>query len=155
MLAVVPGAFWLLAALLLGYGLFGSGVLPQFEVVTLNHPGKRTQRYSVIRLWGSIGFVLAVLLVAQCLHAASFGLYHAVAVQCVHGCFRGALQGRGQALYSSVGFGVGGALGSFGAGHVWATSGAQAAWFAAALVALLGLLVAWCSGAAGHAEEVV
>ena len=118
LLAVAPGAFWLLAALLLGYGLFGSGVLPQFEVVTLNHPGKRTQRYSVIRLWGSIGFVLAVLLVAQCLHAASFGLYHAVAVQCVHGCFRGALQGRGQALYSSVGFGVGGALGSFGAGHV-------------------------------------
>ena len=89
----------------------------------------------------------ALLLVAQGLHAASFGLYHAVAVQCVHDGFRGPLQGRGQALYSSVGFGAGGALGSFGAGLVWASAGPRAAWLVAAAVALLGLLVVWRSGA--------
>ena len=293
LLAAGEGGAWLLAALLLGFGVCGSGVLPQFEVVTLNHLAGRTERYTVLRLWGSVGFVAAVmglgagvdalgiavwpwpvlalllaavllslslrerpapaqvadggslraalarpevagllaacvlmqashgtyyaffsvyleqagysgkaigalwslgvvaevllflampwlarrvatrplflacfvlavlrwlltaagggsvalLVVAQCLHAASFGLYHAVAIQCVHACFRGSLQSRGQALYSSLGFGLGGAAGSFAAGLVWDAAGSTTAWLAAAAAAVAGLAVAWASGA--------
>ena len=53
-----------------------------------------------------------VMIFAQILHAASFGVYHAAAIQLIHKYFTGKHQGKGQALYSSVSFGVGGALGS-------------------------------------------
>ncbi|MDZ7736778.1 MAG: MFS transporter [Gammaproteobacteria bacterium] len=66
--------------------------------------------------WWLIGeFVdsLWILVLAQLLHAASFGLYHAVGIQLFHRYFTGRLQGRGQALYSSVSFGAGLAIGSW------------------------------------------
>ncbi len=56
----------------------------------------------------------AVIICAQALHAASFGLYHAVAIYLVHTLFVGVHQGRGQALYSSLSFGAGGAVGKPG-----------------------------------------
>jgi PPP family 3-phenylpropionic acid transporter len=59
--------------------------------------------------WG-VGYV-AVVLVAQMLHAATFGVYHAAAVEMVHRFFRGKHQSRGQALYNSFTFGAGGTLG--------------------------------------------
>jgi MFS transporter, PPP family, 3-phenylpropionic acid transporter len=66
---------------------------------------------------------LPLLLFAQTLHMAAFGLFHAVAVLLIHRGFGGRLQGRGQALYSALGFGVGGALGSLGSGYAWAVAG--------------------------------
>ncbi|HHO68979.1 MAG TPA: MFS transporter, partial [Gammaproteobacteria bacterium] len=57
-----------------------------------------------------------VMVAAQTLHAASYGVYHAVAIFLVHGLFTGPNQGRGQALYSSLSFGAGGAAGSLAAG---------------------------------------
>ena len=57
--------------------------------------------------------------------AASFGVFHAVAIDLVHRWFTGANQGRGQALYASVSFGAGVAVGSYLAGQTWlALSGA-------------------------------
>lgn len=83
------------------------------------------------------------LLLAQTMHMASFGLFHAVAVVMVHRYFRGRLQGRGQALYSAAGFGLGGAFGSVASGYVWEFSGPASAYAAAAAVAGLATLVAW------------
>lgn len=68
---------------------------------------------------------LPVVLFAQTLHAASFGVYHAVAIHLVHQLFVGRNQGRGQALYSSLSFGAGGAVGSLAAGYVWTGLGAE------------------------------
>ncbi len=96
--------------------------------------------------WLLVGWAaqwLPALLLAQLLHAFSFGLYHVVAIHLVHHYFRGAHQGRGQALYSSLSFGAGGALGSFSAGQVWVGLGPGCTFSAAALLSLLGLLVAW------------
>jgi PPP family 3-phenylpropionic acid transporter len=62
--------------------------------------------------WLMIGYLadsLLALLVAQLLHAATFGTFHAAGIHLVHHYFPGRLQGRGQALYSSVSFGAGGA----------------------------------------------
>jgi PPP family 3-phenylpropionic acid transporter len=91
------------------------------------------------------GFVdnLWVMVLAQTLHAASFGLYHAVSIHLFHQLFRGRLQGRGQALYSSVSFGAGGAAGSFAAGYLWQGAGAGWMYLAAAGVAALALAIAW------------
>ncbi|MDH3400881.1 MAG: MFS transporter [Chromatiales bacterium] len=88
---------------------------------------------------------LALLVFAQLLHMASFGLFHAVAVVCVHDFFPGKTHGRGQALYSSAGFGAGGALGSLYSGYSWSLFGPQAMfWIAAGLVAVaLIITVVW------------
>lgn len=86
---------------------------------------------------------LVMLLLVQCLHLASFGLYHAVSVHLIHQMFRGRLQGRGQALYSAVSFGAGGALGSYLAGHMWEQISPDAVYWMAAVSAALGWWVAW------------
>ncbi|WP_406672834.1 MFS transporter [Natronospira sp.] len=86
---------------------------------------------------------MPVLIAAQLLHMASFGLYHAVAVHFIHRFFRGPFQGRGQALYSSLSFGAGGAVGSLGAGYLWAGTDGVLVFLLAGLLAGLGLVVAW------------
>lgn len=78
------------------------------------------------------------------MHAASFGVFHAVAITLIHRFFTGRHQGRGQALYSSLGFGAGGAVGSLYAGYLWgaAGGGAGAAFVTAAALAATALLIA-------------
>lgn len=92
--------------------------------------------------WG-IGFP-ALLAAAQLLHAATFGVFHAASVAAVHRLFPGALAARGQALYSSVAFGLGGAAGSLAAGWSWNALGPAASFLLSAGFALAGaVLVAW------------
>jgi PPP family 3-phenylpropionic acid transporter len=80
---------------------------------------------------------------AQALHAATFGAFHASAIHLAHHYFPGRTQGRGQALYNSVGFGAGGAFGSLVSGALWSGVGALAAFSCAALAAGLGWVAAW------------
>jgi PPP family 3-phenylpropionic acid transporter len=84
---------------------------------------------------------LAIIIFSQTLHAASFGLYHAVMIFLVHSLFVGAHQGRGQALYSSISFGAGGAVGILVSGYLWTDMGPQAMYLVAALTSLCALLV--------------
>src|SRR5690606_35390141 len=42
------------------FSFFWNAVLPQFEANTLVHLGDQHHRYSQIRLWGSVGFILSV-----------------------------------------------------------------------------------------------
>jgi len=281
--------FWWLALVMMSFSFFWNASLPQFEAVTMNHLGQGTHKYSVIRLWGSLGFILSVvvlglwldsedysrvpqvviilyigialasflvpqskgqphvvehtgifsvirqptvialllvcflaqmshgpyytfysiylkqhsydsstigwfwalgvvaeiivflymqklmprfgpqrllmaallltavrwylighyvdiwqlILLAQLLHAASFGLYHAVAIELFHRLFKGKLQGRGQALYSSISFGAGGAVGSYASGLLWDQYSPVFIFNLAALVALLGFVISW------------
>jgi PPP family 3-phenylpropionic acid transporter len=96
--------------------------------------------------WLLIGFYvdsLLVLTVAQLLHAATFGVYHAVAIQFIHRYFVGRHQGRGQALYSSVSFGAGLAVGSLASGFTWASIGPEQTYAWAGGVSLAGFMVAW------------
>ncbi|MDH5326283.1 MAG: MFS transporter [Gammaproteobacteria bacterium] len=86
---------------------------------------------------------LAVLVVAQILHAASFGIYHASAIQLIHQYFSGHHQGKGQALYSSLSFGLGGAIGSFYSGLIWESMGAPTVFAIASISVILGAVVSW------------
>ena len=49
------------------FSFFWNAALPQFEAVTLQHVKTEPHRYSRIRLWGSVGFIVAVLGVGQLL----------------------------------------------------------------------------------------
>ena len=86
---------------------------------------------------------LALLLVAQLLHAATFGSYHAAAVAAVHRIFAPHAQARGQTLFSSLGYGAGGAAGTLAAGWAWDFAGPGFAFTVSSLAALAGLLFAY------------
>jgi len=96
--------------------------------------------------WLLIGYFpdsLALLIVAQTLHAASFGTFHAAGMQTVYRFFVGRHQHRGQAVYSTVAFGVGGAIGSYYSGHTWEILGPGLTFAIAAGAAILAFAVAW------------
>ncbi|HEX7971521.1 MAG TPA: MFS transporter [Thiobacillus sp.] len=82
---------------------------------------------------------------AQTLHAFSFGTYHAAAVALIHQHFRGRHQARGQALYTSLSYGVGGTLGGLASGLTWDSLGPAWTFTLAAASAALAWLVyaAW------------
>ena len=60
-----------------------------------------------------------IVIVCQLLHAFSFGLTHAASMQFIHGYFGQRYQSRGQAIYVSISFGIGGAFGNYLAGLMW------------------------------------
>ncbi len=84
-----------------------------------------------------------IVVLIQLLHAATFGIHHAVAIQIVHRYFRGKHQGRGQALYSSVSYGAGSAVGSLLSGYVWEGISPQAAFVVAGIIGLLAIFITW------------
>ncbi len=146
-----------------GYGkgetgaLWALGVLAEVGLFLIMH--HLMERFEARRLvfvsllaaaarWLLIGLFpdrLGLILLAQILHAVTFGVFHAAAIQLVHEYFPGRLQGRGQALYSSLSFGAGGALGSFVGGWLWESWSPLAAFIAASAVSLLaaGVVHRW------------
>jgi len=112
-------------------GLWGFGVFCEIALFVVMHRLIDTWGASLILTlsalvaalrWLLIGVGaenLSVLIFSQVLHAVTFGSFHAAAVALVYRYFKGELKGRGQALYSSVGFGAGGAVGSLMAGYLW------------------------------------
>lgn len=94
-------------------------------------------------LIGNFADSLVLLFFAQTLHAATFGTFHAAAIHLVHHYFTGRHQGRGQALYSSLSFGLGGALGTVSSGFLWEGAGPTVVFNLSVAVSLLGLLIVW------------
>lgn len=88
---------------------------------------------------------IAILIFAQLLHAASFGSYHAAAIHLVSKFFTGRHRGRGQALYSSMGLGAGGAIGSLYSGYLWVSLGPSWAFGIAAVLSACAFAVVWRS----------
>lgn len=95
------------------------------------------------QLIGHLADYLPILLLAQLLHAFTFGAFHAASIEFIQHFFPGTLQGRGQALYSSLSFGAGSAVGSLAAGYLWQGWGPSMMFNLAALLAALGWLIAW------------
>jgi MFS transporter, PPP family, 3-phenylpropionic acid transporter len=91
---------------------------------------------------GWLAEALWLLVVAQLLHAATFGAFHAAAVAAVHRVFPEAAHARGQTLFSSVTYGAGGAVGALAAGGLWEAGGPGLAFSLSALIGLAGLLLA-------------
>ena len=85
---------------------------------------------------------LTVIVLAQLLHAASFGVAHVVAIQLLHRYFGSHHQSKGQALYSSISFGLGGMIGSFYSGYFWDVLGGETVFVIAALASGFAFLMA-------------
>ena len=83
-----------------------------------------------------------LMLFAQTLHAVTFGALHAVGIALVHHYFSPANHGQGQAMFSSFGFGVGGALGALASGLLWDSFGAAATFSVAAIAVGIAVLCA-------------
>ncbi len=79
----------------------------------------------------------SIILFTQILHAITYGLYHSVMIQLIDTLFQGRYQIRGQALYSGVTFGLGGAIGSFVSGFIWSTFGQNQLFYGAGVLMFL------------------
>ncbi len=85
---------------------------------------------------------LWVLVAAQLLHAATFGAFHAASVAAIPRVFPPGTHARGQALFSSVSYGAGGAAGALLAGWAWQLSGPGLTFSLAALAGAAGVYFA-------------
>lgn len=151
--------FFALYVLELGYSgqatgwLIGLGVLA--EVIIFLQAGKLIKKFGVkwiliISLlltalrWFLIGFAAnqpVILILSQVLHAFSFGMTHAASMHFIHHYFGQKFQSQGQAIYISAAFGIGGAIGSYGAGRFWQQGqGAELTFFLAAVFAVLSAM---------------
>ena len=100
---------------------------------------------SVVR-WVLIGHFagnMGLLLLAQVLHAASFGGAHIAAIHFIHRFFEQAHQAKGQALYHSLSFGVGGMAGSLFSGQYWDSLGSHIIFSLAAMCCGVAFLIAF------------
>ncbi len=96
--------------------------------------------------WMLISFfpdIILIIVIATIFHAVTYGMYHAVSISLIHEYFTDEYQGRGQALYSSVSFGLGGSIGSFYSGYFWEKLGGDIVFLYASLFAFLGFIVSF------------
>jgi PPP family 3-phenylpropionic acid transporter len=84
---------------------------------------------------------LLLLILAQSLHAATFGSFHAASVEVITRFFNGRHQAKGQAIYNSVAYGIGGTVGGVAGGYALQYLGGQQTFMLAAIFPLLGFIV--------------
>jgi MFS transporter, PPP family, 3-phenylpropionic acid transporter len=85
---------------------------------------------------------LVLLLLAQVLHAATFGAHHSASIATLQRWFSGPLQARGQALFTSISYGLGGTLGGLVLGEFWDTFGPKSVYLMAAALSLMAAAAA-------------
>ncbi len=96
---------------------------------------------------------LSLMIFAQLLHAASFGSSHVVAIHLVHKYFGSHHQGKGQALYSSLSFGLGGMIGSLCSGYFWDSQGPLIVYSMAAVSCFIAFIIAYIWVARENKEQ--
>lgn len=99
-------------------------------------------RFALIGI-GAESFI--ILLIAQILHAATFGSHHVASILSIQKWFAGPLQARGQALFISASYGVGGTLGGFFLSWIWKDFSPEAVYWVASGFALAAFIAAWQS----------
>lgn len=87
--------------------------------------------------------MLPLLVLAQLLHAVTFAAHHAVCIALITQHFPGRLRGRGQALYTVIGYGFPGVLGSLGGGWLSTHYGIAPVFIAATAISLVAVGCAW------------
>lgn len=90
---------------------------------------------------GWYGDSLTILVLAQLLHALTFGAHHAASVAAVNKVFPESALARGQALFTSMSYGAGGAAGVLLAGWAWEAGGPTLTFSLAALAGMVGAVI--------------
>lgn len=122
--------FWMMHGLIERFGAARLFVLAMFLTGV---------RWLVLGTWVDN---MPILMLSQLFHAATYGLFHASAIHLIHHQFPGKLQGRGQALYSGLSYGAGGAVGSLLSGYAWEYWGAADTFYIATLIVGVGWILA-------------
>ncbi|MDH5425196.1 MAG: MFS transporter [Gammaproteobacteria bacterium] len=73
-LVFIEQSYWWIALVMMSFSFFWNAALPQFEATTMNHLGAEEHDYSKIRVWGSLGFVAAVVLMGILLESQPISL---------------------------------------------------------------------------------
>ena len=84
-----------------------------------------------------------LLLAAQALHAITFAAHHTVCIALISHHFPGRLRGRGQALYTVIGYGLPGVIGGLGGGVLSSALGLASVFWLAGALALVATACAW------------
>ena len=95
-------------------------------------------RWSMVAVFPESGWLV---LLTQIMHSMTYGLYHSVMIKLVDRIFQGHYQIRGQAFYSSITFGLGGAIGSFFSGHIWTMYGRNELFMAAGFLMFVVFII--------------
>lgn len=138
----VIGAMWSL-------GVLAEVLLFYFQAPLFRRWGARRLMYLTMAA-GALRFVMIgagaqvlwLMIVAQLLHALTFALHHSSAVVTIQRWFSGPLQARGQALYMSISYGVGGSLGGLFLSMWWERAGPSSVYYVAAAMVLCSALAA-------------
>jgi len=85
--------------------------------------------------------ILWVLIIAQILHAATFGSFHVASVELVSIHFNREHHSRGQSIYNSITYGLGGTIGGLGGGLMIDQYGAASTFMLSSILPLIGFLV--------------
>ena len=99
-------------------------------------------------LTASSAQVLVLLVVAQALHALTFATHHTVCIALLSQHFSGRLRGRGQALYTVIGYGFPGVIGGLAGGMLSTHYGLTSVYWASMVISALA--VACAMGAWRH-----
>ncbi len=100
---------------------------------------------SALRFAAIAGFggVAVVLVAAQLLHAVTFAAQHSACITVITRHFPGRLRGRGQALYTVLGYGASGVLGGVAGGALSERFGFASVFWAASAVSITAALSCW------------
>ena len=98
---------------------------------------------AVIRFFliGNYVDTLWVLILAQILHAATFGSFHVASVELVSVHFNREHHSRGQSIYNSITYGLGGTIGGLGGGFMIDQYGAASTFMFSSILPLIGFIV--------------
>jgi len=113
-----------------------------------------TLRFAAIAEFGAVP---ALLVLAQCTHAVTFAAQHSSCVGVINHHFPGRLRGRGQALYTLLGYGASGVIGGLAGGALSEKLGFESVFWGASAVAVLASLCsarAWALDRRGSAAEL-
>jgi PPP family 3-phenylpropionic acid transporter len=97
--------------------------------------GVAAVRFLLIAQLATVWWILAI---AQAMHAVTFAVHHSASVLTIQRWFPGQAAARGQALYISMAYGLGGTLGSLVAAWLWQAAGPAWAFLAGSAGAVLG-----------------
>jgi PPP family 3-phenylpropionic acid transporter len=133
----LTGAMWSLGVLAeVVFFYFQAGVLRRAGVraAMMASFGVAVLRFAAIGL--GAGW-LAVLVLAQLLHAFTFAAHHCASITAMQRWFGGPLQARGQALFMSIAYGIGGTFGGLFMSWCWERLGPDSVYGAAIGLTLL------------------
>jgi PPP family 3-phenylpropionic acid transporter len=146
------GAFWVLGVVIeIGLFFLQGRLFRRFNLLRLVEASLAVAAIRFL-LIAELAQAVVVLVLAQLMHAVTFAVHHSASVLTIQRWFPGRAATRGQALYISIGYGIGGTAGSLVAAWLWSAVSPSAAFLSSSGAALLGW---WAVRRARNFDEAV